>query len=238
MAGAATRRPICASVIRVSFALPKHNAAAGLIFLCQNAKKRGSLRARHGPMLRSEDNAIAALAAGEGQEEEDSLLLWVLVWSELITFAILLVAFMVMSVVDPQGVGLLRAHLSPGLAATNTVILLMSGWQAALAVRRRNNPKAVRRPLLFAALFGFCFVAVKLLEYSHEARFAGNEAAGSFFELYFLITGFHLLHVLFGSVILMLVAWRPSRSNVLLIATLWHAIDLVWLVMFPILYLA
>ncbi|EPF76936.1 hypothetical protein L271_02986 [Brucella abortus 01-0065] len=180
-------------------------------------------------MLRSEDNAIAALAAGEGQEEEDSLLLWVLVWSELITFAILLVAFMVMSVVDPQGVGLLRAHLSPGLAATNTVILLMSGWQAALAVRR---------PLLFAALFGFCFVAVKLLEYSHEARFAGNEAAGSFFELYFLITGFHLLHVLFGSVILMLVAWRPSRSNVLLIATLWHALDLVWLVMFPILYLA
>ncbi|AHB01179.1 MULTISPECIES: cytochrome c oxidase subunit 3 [Brucella] len=189
-------------------------------------------------MLRSEDNAIAALAAGEGQEEEDSLLLWVLVWSELITFAILLVAFMVMSVVDPQGVGLLRAHLSPGLAATNTVILLMSGWQAALAVRRRNNPKAVRRPLLFAALFGFCFVAMKLLEYSHEARFAGDEAAGSFFELYFLITGFHLLHVLFGSVILMLVAWRPSRSNVLLIATLWHAIDLVWLVMFPILYLA
>ncbi|WP_025199888.1 cytochrome c oxidase subunit 3, partial [Brucella sp. NF 2653] len=112
------------------------------------------------------------------------------------------------------------------------------GWQAALAGRRRSDPKAVRRPLLFAALFGFCFVAVKLLEYSHEARFAGDEAAGSFFELYFLITGFHLLHVLFGSVILMLVAWRPSRSNVLLIATLWHAIDLVWLVMFPILYLA
>ncbi len=53
-----------------------------------------------------------------------------------------------------------------------------------------------------------------------------------------LLTGFHLMHVLFGSVVLALVAWRPTRSNVLLITTLWHAIDLVWLVMFPVLYLA
>lgn len=108
-------------------------------------------------MLRSEDNAIAALAAGEGQEEEDSLLLWVLVWSELITFAILLVAFMVMSVVDPQGVGLLRAHLSPGLAATNTVILLMSGWQAALAVRRPKQSESRAPSLVVCSPFRLLF---------------------------------------------------------------------------------
>ncbi|MEC6999197.1 cytochrome c oxidase subunit 3 [Brucella abortus] len=100
------------------------------------------------------------------------------------------------------------------------MILLMSGWQAA-ACRAPPKQSESRAPsLVVCSPFGFCFVAVKLLEYSHEARLAGNEAAGSFFELYFLITGFHLLHVLLGSVILMLVAWRPSRSNVLLIATL------------------
>ncbi len=86
--------------------------------------------------------------------------------------------------------------------------------------------------------FGLVFVAIKLVEYSHEIQFAGDEAAGSFLELYFLLTGFHLMHVLFGSVVLVLVARRPTRSNVLLITTLWHAIDLVWLVMFPVLYLA
>lgn len=187
-------------------------------------------------MLRIEEASFAAKISDDvGQ---DNFLLWILVWSELITFAILLIAFMVMSIINIEGVAQLRSHLSPGLAATNTVVLLMSGWQAAIAVRRRHDTDRVRRPFLYAACFGVVFVAVKLVEYSHEIGFAGDEAAGSFFELYFLLTGFHLMHVLFGSVILALVAWRPSPSNVLLITTLWHAIDLVWLVMFPVLYLA
>ena len=49
--------------------------------------------------------------------------------------------------------------------------------------------------------------------------------------------GLFLAQVLFGAGILLLVAWRPARGNVVMIATLWHAIDLVWLVMFPIVYL-
>ncbi|WP_343316112.1 cytochrome c oxidase subunit 3 [Brucella sp. BE17] len=187
-------------------------------------------------MLGIDDTAFAATISDE--EPEDNLLLWILVWSELVTFAILLTAFMVMSVIDAQGLATLRAHLSPGLAAANTVVLLLSGWQAAIAVRRRHDLRATRRPLLCAALFGLLFVAVKLVEYSHELPFAGDAAAGSFFELYFLLTGFHLLHVVFGSIILILVALYPARSNVVLITTLWHAIDLVWLVMFPVLYLA
>lgn len=187
-------------------------------------------------MSGTEDLTITAINAED--RAEDDLLLWILVWSELVAFAILLIAFMVMSVINVEGVAQLRAHLSPGLAAANTVVLLMSGWQAAIAVRRRHNVSQARRPLLYAALFGLVFVAIKLIEYSHEIQFAGDEAVGAFFELYFLLTGFHLMHVLFGSIILALVAWRPSASNVLLITTLWHAIDLVWLVMFPVLYLA
>lgn len=181
-------------------------------------------------MITAQDGRIAT-------DDGDQTLLWVLVWSELIAFGALLVAFLVMSSTDPQGAAALRAHLSPGLAGANTLILLLSGWQAALAVRLRAEDRAVRRPLALAAVFGLCFVAVKLYEYAGEIAFAGQGPAGSFFELYFLITGFHLLHVLFGSAVLLLVAWRPSRANVFLIATLWHAIDLVWLVMFPILYL-
>ena len=187
-------------------------------------------------MPRTEETAFAVTISHD--VGEDNLLFWILVWSELVTFAILLIAFMVMSIINIEGVAQLRMHLSPGLAATNTIVLLMSGWQAAIAVRRRHCTDKVRRPLLCAAFFGAVFVMVKLVEYSHEIQFAGDEAVGSFFELYFLLTGFHLMHVLFGSAILALVAWRPSPSNVLLITTLWHAIDLVWLVMFPIFYLA
>ncbi|MCP8896084.1 cytochrome c oxidase subunit 3 [Shinella daejeonensis] len=184
-------------------------------------------------MATTEDIGLS-VGKTESGGDADSLLLWILVWSELIAFGALLVAFMVMTVADVEGAALLRSHLHPGLAALNTVLLLLSGWQAALAVRLGDGP--VRRPLVLAALFGLGFAAVKLFEYSLEAR-SGIGGAGALAELYFLVTGFHLLHVVFGSGILCLVAWRPSRGNVVLIATLWHAIDLVWLVMFPIVYL-
>lgn len=179
-----------------------------------------------------------ALAVELDEGEEDQLLLWVLVWSELVAFGILLVAFLVISALNIEAFGLARLHLNPGLAAANTVVLLVSGYHAAVAVRRRRDPLAVRRPLLLAAFFGLVFVVVKVVEYAGEVRYAGDATMSTFFELYFIVTGFHLLHVFFGSIVLALVAWRPSRGNVMLIATLWHAIDLVWLVMFPILYLA
>ncbi|KNY17099.1 NorE accessory protein for nitric oxide reductase [Shinella sp. SUS2] len=176
--------------------------------------------------------AIAETESGEG----DCLLLWILVWSELAAFGALLVAFMVLTLVDVGNASLLRAHLHPGLAALNTVLLVLSGWQAALAVRRGADLSGVRRSLVLAGLLGLVFAAVKLTEYGIEVR-SGIGAAGTLAELYFLVTGFHLLHVVFGAVVLFLVAWRPSRGNVVMIATLWHAIDLVWLVMFPIVYL-
>ena len=176
-----------------------------------------------------------SMATAQGKEA-DSLLLWILVWSELAVFGALLVAFMVLTLVDVGNASLLRAHLHPGLAALNTVLLVLSGWQAALAVRRGADLSGVRRSLVLAGLLGLVFAAVKLTEYGIEVR-SGIGAAGTLAELYFLVTGFHLLHVVFGAVVLFLVAWRPSRGNVVMIATLWHAIDLVWLVMFPIVYL-
>jgi len=181
--------------------------------------------------------AVAGQQAGDGSDE-DTLLMWILVWSELVAFGILLAAFLFMSGIHAEDFGLARLHLSPGLAAANTLILLISGWQAAIAVRHRTEPNAARRPLCIAAVFGLLFVAVKFVEYAGELRYTMDATLVRFFELYFILTGFHLLHVAFGATILFLVAWRPSRGNILLITTLWHVIDLVWLVMFPIVYLA
>ncbi|QRM57155.1 cytochrome c oxidase subunit 3 [Sinorhizobium sp. BG8] len=183
-------------------------------------------------MATTDEMGMPAEMAERG--EAGSLLLWILVWSELAAFGALLVAFMVMTVMDSEGASLLRVHLHSGLAALNSVLLVFSGWQAALAVRRGTD--AVRRPLVFAALSGLAFTVMKLVEYSVEIR-SGISAAGGLSELYFIVTGFHLLHVIFGAGILLIVAWRPSRENVVMIATLWHVVDLIWLVMFPIVYL-
>jgi len=169
--------------------------------------------------------------------DEDVLLLWILVWSELIAFGILLAAFLIMSGINAEDFAVACLHISPGLAAANTVVLLTSGWLAAIAARRRDAPSKARVPLCLAAAFGLLFVVIKCIEYAGEVRYSFDATFAQFFQLYFLITGFHLLHVAFGSVVLLLVAWRPGRENILLITTLWHAIDLVWLVMFPIVYL-
>ena len=87
-----------------------------------------------------------AAAGGEG---EGDLLLWILVWSELAAFGVLLAAFLIRSLFEPEAVLLAKAQLSPGLAALNTMILLTSGWQAAVAAR---DPDRARWPLVFACL--------------------------------------------------------------------------------------
>ncbi|MUO85293.1 cytochrome c oxidase subunit 3 [Agrobacterium vitis] len=181
---------------------------------------------------------MALEASLHEETKDDHLLLWILVWSELIAFGILIISFLVISAFQVEAFELARLHLRPGIAGANTLILLVSGYHVAVAMRQRNQLETVKRPLIVAAGLGFCFVSVKLFEYWGEVRFSGDATLDSFFELYFIITGFHLMHVFFGAIALLLVAWRPARENLVLIATLWHVIDLVWLVIFPILYLA
>lgn len=171
------------------------------------------------------------------EDEADEVLLWVLVWSELAAFGILIATFLVSSLLEPQAFAAGQRHLRPDLAGLNTLLLLTSGWQAALAARRGASLKQQRRGLLLAALLGFLFVAIKIHEYGMEIAFAGDPAYGAFFELYFILTGFHLLHVVFLGLVLLLVAWRQRPANIMLATTLWHVVDLVWIVMFPILYL-
>ncbi|MBP2234940.1 nitric oxide reductase NorE protein [Sinorhizobium kostiense] len=179
-----------------------------------------------------------AVAGAAGEEEADTFILWVLIWSELAAFGVLIGAFLVASIVSIEEFAVARLHLTPGIAALNTLVLLTSGWQAAIAAGKGASTATRRRALVIAALLGFVFVVIKLYEYSKELRFAGEEAFQSFFELYFLLTGFHLVHVAFVGIVLLLLAWRPRPANVELATTLWHVIDLVWIVMFPILYLA
>ncbi|WOS63895.1 cytochrome c oxidase subunit 3 [Sinorhizobium fredii] len=179
----------------------------------------------------------AMMAGATGEEETDTFILWVLIWSELAAFGILIGAFLVASMIAPEDFAVARLHLKPGIAALNTLVLLTSGWQAAIAAVQRASVTRRRRALVLAALLGFAFVAIKIYEYSAEIRFAGEAAFHSFFELYFILTGFHLVHVGFVGLVLLVVAWRPRPANVVLVTTLWHVIDLVWIVMFPVVYL-
>jgi nitric oxide reductase NorE protein len=172
----------------------------------------------------------------DAQEDDGDLVLWILVWSELIAFGALLIGFMVMSYLHADTFSFAKLHLNARLASLNTLVLITSGWLAAEAARASTD-RIRRLTLIGAAVLGMVFVCIKLVEYHGEMRFVGDSTFNAFFELYFMITGFHLAHVAFLSILMLVVSRRPDRSNVALVTTVWHVIDIVWLVIFPVIYL-
>jgi nitric oxide reductase NorE protein len=81
------------------------------------------------------------------------------------------------------------------------------------------------------------FVTIKLVEYAREIGGGIGLETSVFFTLYFLLTGFHLLHVCLGIIILAVVCRRADPVDVETGTVFWHMVDLVWIVMFPIVYL-
>lgn len=180
--------------------------------------------------------AVIVENIAEEREEGGNLVLWILVWSELAAFGVLLCGFMVMSLLHPENFALAKLHLDGRLASLNTLVLITSGWLAAEAARA-GSEQIRRVTLVGSAVLGLAFAAIKLVEYQDELRFAGDATFNAFFELYFLITGFHLAHVIFLALLMLVIARRPAPSNVALVTTVWHVIDIVWLVIFPVVYL-
>jgi nitric oxide reductase NorE protein len=148
-------------------------------------------------------------------------------------------AFSVACAIHPAVFAAGQAILDSNLAGLNTVVLVSSGWAAARATKaaRAGQRQVARSWIVGAIALGCLFIAIKLVEYAEEiGRGVGLETS-PFFMLYFLLTGFHLLHVGLGIVILAVICRRAEVSGVETGTAFWHMVDLVWIVMFPILYL-
>ena len=167
------------------------------------------------------------------------LMMWVLIASELAVFGAGMVAFMAVRIGDPSGFAAARAQLHPVWAGINTMALVTSGWLAALAVRHCGEAdlRAMRRCLAGAALLGVLFLVIKAHEYAGLAAAGASMEGSAFFTFYYLLTGFHAAHVAAGVVVLGLVARWPSLRNAETGAAFWHMVDLVWVLLFPVLYL-
>jgi nitric oxide reductase NorE protein len=166
-------------------------------------------------------------------------MMWVLVFSELVAFGLFLGAFIVARAVSPAVFASGQAALDLTLAGCNTIVLVTSGWAAAkgAASARADEGRRARLWLLLAMALGGAFVTIKLVEYAHEIGGGIGLETSVFFTLYFLLTGFHLLHVCLGIIILAVVCRRADPVHVETGTVFWHMVDLVWIVMFPIVYL-
>lgn len=167
------------------------------------------------------------------------LMIWVLIVSELLVFGAGLAAFLAVRLTDPAGFAAAQDHLHRAGAGFNTLVLVTSGWLAALGARAVEGGRIARArwQLAAAAALGLVFLAIKGVEYADKAAQGIGVETHPFFTFYYLITGFHAAHVAAGVIVLLLVALRARPREVEAGAAFWHMVDLVWVLVFPVIYL-
>ncbi len=172
------------------------------------------------------------------------ILLWILITLELITFGVTLIVLVVNSKEDPALFHQSRLELNTTFGAINTIFLLSSGAFMAVTVHqfKENNLKKAAGYLKLTMLGGVLFLFLKGFEYSLKIESGHILGSNSFFTFYWLLTGFHVIHVLVGLVILLFALNGLKKEKTILedleaSAAFWHMCDLIWLLLFPVLYL-
>ena len=175
------------------------------------------------------------------------IVIWLLILIEITTFALMFLAFSWMRNDDPAAFLAGQEALHPLAGLTNTLALLTaSGFVAQAVADNRNNQQGRASLWLLAGIASaFIYVAVKSWEYWQLGSAGYGLHGDQFFMVYFLLTGFHLLHVLLGIAILAIMAnklnhrsYGPDEDALGLEsgACYWHMVDLIWIVLFPIVY--
>lgn len=172
--------------------------------------------------------------------------LWVIIFGDMFVFGLFFGTFAYYRLQQPALFHASQAGLNQGIGLLNTMFLLTSSWFVANAVQASRGAKtrAASRWATGAILLGGCFVAAKILEYAEKVRAGITPATNDFFMLYFVFTGIHLAHVVIGVAALVLLRSRITRpisdARSALIegcAIFWHMVDVLWVVLFAILYL-
>ena len=172
-------------------------------------------------------------------EVPGELMMWVLIISELLVFGAGLAVFLAIRLTDPVMFAESQDHLHRTGAALNTIVLVPSGFLAARALHWREAAERfkARIALVVAAALGVVFLVIKGLEYADKAALGLGPETNVFFTFYYLLTGFQAAHVVAGILILLLVAWKDDARNIETGAQFWHMVDLVWVILFPVVYL-
>ncbi|AGB24874.1 heme/copper-type cytochrome/quinol oxidase, subunit 3 [Mycobacterium sp. JS623] len=173
--------------------------------------------------------------------------IWVFIGADSVIFAILFLSFMQDRLKNPATFEASRQTLNMNLGGIDTIILLTSSWSVALAVQAMKRDQIDREPrlLLGGAVTGLMFVASKSIEYFEKFAHDITPGTNPFYMWYFTLTGIHLIHVVVGTSLLTYL-WVRSRRGTYdhlhravpeSVASYWHLVDLLWIVLFPLLYL-
>ena len=167
---------------------------------------------------------------------------WVLV-SEVVIFGGVLVSYIMHRLGHPEW-ALEAAHTNTWAGAFNTLVLLSSSLSAVLAHKAtgQGNGRKAAGLLRLTALGGLVFLIVKSFEWTHEIREGFTIQAGGFWSYYYTAAGLHAFHVIAGMILMLWVASTAAKNQDLHrvenIGIYWHFVDLVWIFLFPLLYIA
>ena len=173
--------------------------------------------------------------------------IWVFIGADSVIFAILFLTFMQDRLKNPALFEASRHTLNMNLGGIDTLILLTSSWSVALAVQAMKRDEIDREPrlLLGGAVTGLMFMVSKSIEYFQKFAHGITPGTNPFYMWYFTLTGIHLAHVVTGTSLLTYL-WVRSRRGTYdhlhravpeSVASFWHLVDLLWIVLFPLLYL-
>ncbi len=194
-----------------------------------------------------DDHVREPFADHEHQRRTATLGTWTFVGQELMFFGVLFTLYSQQRLRWPEAFAAGSRATSWLLGASMTVVLLVSSAAMVLAVRAalQRRRAATIVALLTTALLGLGFLALKGLEYLEHYRHGqlpGDATSGHFWAIYFVTTGFHAAHVLVGIVTISILVIEGLRANlrvnaVIMTGLYWHFVDIVWIFLFPLLYL-
>lgn len=164
-------------------------------------------------------------------------MIWILIIGELLVFGAFFLFFAFERARDPVLFDQSQLHLDRTIGAANTLVLITSGWLAALGARAEASGRNSRPLLLGAATLGVLFLVIKVREYAAEISAGFTVDTNAFFLWYYLLTGFHAAHVVAGVILLTIVAWLRGEENVETGCAVWHMVDLIWVILYPLVYL-
>lgn len=175
------------------------------------------------------------------------ILIWFLMILEIFTFLGAILFFISYKNKLPDEFLLSKQQLNPIIGTINTIILITSGYFIANALHylRLDNYKKSAQLILISTLLGLAFLVLKGTEFYLKIEAGIGFNHNTFYTFYWLMTGFHFVHVLFGVGLLFYMQRAVEKSkynssnlfDVEASATYWHLCDLIWILIFPILYL-
>ena len=201
----------------------------------------------------------AHFASLEVQKHAARLGMWLFLATEILLFAGLFACYAAYRFLFPEAWAASSRSLDLTMGTINTVVLITSSFTAAMAVHYAKEAKNKQVVVMFVLtiLMAMCFLVIKYFEYAHKFHehqlpgpyyaYEGIQLPGAsmYFTIYFLSTGLHAFHVIIGMGILTWMTIRALKNEfghshyvpIELGSMYWHLVDLVWIFLFPLLYL-